>query len=161
MNFTAVFFCCYYQKNSIMKRLFKPLILFAALFSCLVASAQQTTILPLTSSDLFKAADNYQKGLYDKAFEDFKALSITGDANAIYGLGVCYYNGKGVTKDLSEAFKCFDKSYRWGNKSAAHSSWANAICTDRVRARTLSRQRNILPKPPIKATSKLRHCYPR
>ena len=102
-----------------MKRLFKPLILFAALFSCLVASAQQTTILPLTSSDLFKAADNYQKGLYDKAFEDFKALSITGDANAIYGLGVCYYNGRGVTKDLSEAFKCFDKSYRWGNKSAA------------------------------------------
>ena len=62
-----------------------------------MASAQQTTILPLTSSDLFKAADNYQKGVYDKAFEDFKALSITGDANAIYGTGNMLAGSLGTT----------------------------------------------------------------
>ena len=102
-----------------MKRLFKTLILFSALFSCLVASAQQTTILPMTSDDLFKAYDNYQKGIYAKAFETFKALSDNGDIHATYGLGVCYYNGRGATKNLAEAFKCFDKSYSRGNKSAA------------------------------------------
>ena len=102
-----------------MKRLFKTLILFAALFSCLVASAQQTTILPMTSDDLFKAYDNYQKGIYAKAFETFKALSDNGDIHATYGLGVCYYNGRGATKNLAEAFKCFDRSYSRGNKSAA------------------------------------------
>ena len=119
MKITTVLFVVFNRKTSMMKRLSKTLIVFAALFSCLEASAQQTTILPLTSSDLFKAADNYQKGLYDKAFETFKALSENCDAHAIYGLGVCYYNGKGTTKDLNEAIKCFDKSYRWGNKSAA------------------------------------------
>ena len=102
-----------------MKRLFKTLILFSALFSCLVASAQQTTILPLTSDDLFKAYDNYQKGIYAKAFETFKALSDNGDIHATYGLGVCYYNGRGATKNLAEAFKCFDRSYSRGNKSVA------------------------------------------
>ncbi len=102
-----------------MKRLFKTLILFVSLFSCLAASAQQTTILPMTSDDLFKAYDNYQKGIYAKAFETFKALSDNGDNHATYGLGVCYYNGRGATKNLAEAFKCFDKSYSRGNKSAA------------------------------------------
>ena len=102
-----------------MKRLFKTLILFAALLTCFAASAQQTTILPLTSDDLFKAYDNYQKGIYAKAFETFKALSDNGDIHATYGLGVCYYNGRGTTKNLAEAFKCFDKSYSRGNKSAA------------------------------------------
>ena len=102
-----------------MKRLFKTLILFAALLTCFAASAQQTTILPLASDDLFKAYDNYQKGIYAKAFETFKALSDNGDIHATYGLGVCYYNGRGTTKNLAEAFKCFDKSYSRGNKSAA------------------------------------------
>ncbi len=102
-----------------MKRIFKTLILFSALFSCLAASAQQTTILPMTSDDLFKAYDNYQKGIYAKAFETFKALSDNGDIHATYGLGVCYYNGRGSTKNLAEAFKCFDRSYSRGNKSAA------------------------------------------
>jgi len=102
-----------------MKRIFKTLILFSALFSCLAASAQQTTILPMTSDDLFKAYDNYQKGIYAKAFETFKALSDNGDIHATYGLGVCYYNGRGATKNLAEAFKCFDRSYSRGNKSVA------------------------------------------
>ena len=29
-----------------------------------------------------------------------------GDANAQNELGICYANGKGVTKDLNEAIKC-------------------------------------------------------
>lgn len=79
----------------------------------------QTSILPLTSDDLFKAYDNYQKGIYAKAYEIFKSLSDNGDVQATYGLGICYYNGKGTTTNLQEAFNCFDKSYHSGNKSAA------------------------------------------
>lgn len=83
-----------------------------------IANAQTST-LPLTSGDLFKAYDNYQKGIYAKAFETFKSLSDNGDMHATYGLGVCYYNGRGTTKNLQEAFNCFDRSYNSGNKSAA------------------------------------------
>ena len=84
-----------------------------------VPANAQTSTLPLTSGDLFKAYDNYQKGIYAKAFETFKSLSDKGDAHATYGLGVCYYNGRGTTKNLKEAFKCFDRSYNRGIKSAA------------------------------------------
>ena len=83
-----------------------------------VANAQTSTP-PLTFGDLFVAYDNYQKGIYAKAYETFKSLSDNGDAHAAYGLGVCYYNGRGTTKNLQEAFTCFVKSYNSGNKSAA------------------------------------------
>ena len=97
----------------------KKIITLLFLFAYILANAQQTTILPITSADLFKAADNYQKGVYAKAFTTFKDLADKGDTYALYGLGVCYYNGRGAVKNLDEAFKCFDKSYSRGNKSAA------------------------------------------
>ena len=34
---------------------------------------------------------------------DYRAKAESGDAIAQYNLGVCYYNGEGVTKDLYEA----------------------------------------------------------
>lgn len=101
-----------------MQKIIDSILVIAMMFTC-VASFGQTSILALSSDNLFKAYDNYQKGIYAKAFETFKALSDNGDIHATYGLGVCYYNGKGTTKNLAEAFKCFDKSYSRGNKSAA------------------------------------------
>lgn len=101
-----------------MQKIIDSILVIAMMFTC-VASFGQTSILALSSDNLFKAYDNYQKGIYAKAFETFKALSDNGDIHATYGLGVCYYNGRGTTKNLAEAFNCFDKSYSRGNKSAA------------------------------------------
>lgn len=101
-----------------MQKIIDSILVIAMMFTC-VASFGQTSILALSSDNLFKAYDNYQKGIYAKAFEIFKSLSDNGDMHATYGLGVCYYNGRGTTKNLAEAFKCFDKSYSRGNKSAA------------------------------------------
>jgi len=101
-----------------MKKLFYSAIMLVGMLLNVSVNAQ-TSILPLSSDDLFKAYDNYQKGVYAKAYEIFKSLSDNGDEQAAYGLGVCYYNGRGTTKNLEEALKCFEKSYNRGNKSAA------------------------------------------
>jgi len=101
-----------------MKKLFYSAILLVGMLLNVSVNAQ-TSILPLSSDDLFKAYDNYQKGIYAKAYEIFKSLSDNGDAQGAYGLGVCYYNGRGTTTNLQEAFNCFNKSYNRGNKSAA------------------------------------------
>ncbi|MDR2763209.1 MAG: sel1 repeat family protein, partial [Planctomycetaceae bacterium] len=43
-----------------------------------------------------------------------------GDAAAQFTLGLCYYDGKGVTKDLIEAVKWYRKAAEQGNSKAQY-----------------------------------------
>tara|TARA_B100001113_G_scaffold74343_1_gene57840 strand:- start:1327 stop:1800 length:474 start_codon:yes stop_codon:yes gene_type:complete len=46
----------------------------------------------------------YEKGLYDKAIEIWSKEIKQGNKEAMYNMGLLYYFGKGVDKDLSVAF---------------------------------------------------------
>lgn len=59
----------------------------------------------------FKSILNFDSCMYEKSFQTFKELSSSSDSryklNAEYGLGVCYYNGLGVEKNLEHAYYYF------------------------------------------------------
>lgn len=46
----------------------------------------------------------YRAGDYERAFEEFRADAIDGHATAQFNLGVMYYKGQGVSRDLIKAF---------------------------------------------------------
>ena len=49
---------------------------------------------------------------------DYRAAAERGDARAQYNIGVCYYNGYGVSQDVVEAVKWWRKAARQGNQRA-------------------------------------------
>lgn len=55
----------------------------------------------------------YELGLYEKALKHFRSLAYEGSHHAQNWLGIMYYEGKGVLKDLVMA-------YVWWNVSAAN-----------------------------------------
>ena len=55
---------------------------------------------------------------YNKAFKWWLLAAKQGNADAQYGLGLCYKNGSGVDKDLSEAFKWYSKAAKQGHAGA-------------------------------------------
>ena len=54
----------------------------------------------------------FQNKEYDKAVVYYEVASAAGDAVATYNLGVCYYNGYGVEKDVYEAIDMFFQAER-------------------------------------------------
>ncbi len=66
-----------------------------------------------TTAQVSEGMKYYNNGDYANALKCFKKAADQGDAEAQYGLGVCYENGYGVSKDLQEAVK-------WYNKAAKH-----------------------------------------
>ena len=60
----------------------------------------------------------YFQGLTEKYLPVFQELSNKGYAEAQYYLGYCYYNGKGVTQDYTEAVKWYRKAAEQGNATA-------------------------------------------
>ena len=50
--------------------------------------------------------------------DELKRNAEQGDAYAQYSLGFCYYNGKGVAKDYTEAAKWWRKSAEQGHAGA-------------------------------------------
>ena len=69
---------------------------------------------PPSQADIDKKFSEY----YLKTFNETKANAERGDAAAQYKLGYAYEDGLGVTKDLSEAVKWFQKSAEQGNADA-------------------------------------------
>lgn len=49
------------------------------------------------------AIDAYNNGNYTYAFDEFRALALSGDAAAQYRLGVMYAKGQGVPQDYKQA----------------------------------------------------------
>ena len=81
--------------------------------------------LSLLTVSLFTACDPtpqelWRKGViyeyedkdYDNAFKCYKQASEQGYSGAYYDLALCYYEGKGVTKDFEQAAKCFYKTVK-------------------------------------------------
>ena len=60
----------------------------------------------------------YFHGLTERYLPVFQELSNKGYAEAQYYLGYCYYNGKGVTQDYTEAVKWYRKAAEQGNATA-------------------------------------------
>ena len=58
-------------------------------------------------------------------FEQTKQLAELGNADAQYKLGVMYYHGDGVEKDLNESIKWFKKAAEQGDVVAKH--WLNTL----------------------------------
>ncbi len=54
----------------------------------------------------------FQNKEYDKAVVYYEGAYVAGDATATYNLGVCYYNGYGVEKDVTEAIDLFFQAER-------------------------------------------------
>lgn len=65
-----------------------------------------------------EAVDTYDDGDYATAFALFELVARQGHAGAQYGLGNCYFYGKGVAKNCEEAVKWYKKAAEQGHKEA-------------------------------------------
>lgn len=60
----------------------------------------------------------YKSGDYVKAYKSFSQNANAGEIAAMYNLGVLYYQGKGVPKDVSQAVIWFQRSGEKGHADA-------------------------------------------
>ena len=56
----------------------------------------------------------YKRGDYKTAIKELKPVAEQGDSLAQFNLGLMYYNGRGVTKDYTEAIKWYKKAAEQG-----------------------------------------------
>ncbi|WP_050724129.1 tetratricopeptide repeat protein [Nitratiruptor sp. SB155-2] len=67
-----------------------------------------------------KAVDLFENDKYDEALPIFKKLAKEGDAEAMYYLGMMYYEGWGVEKDEKMAVEWWKKANRRGSLDAKY-----------------------------------------
>ena len=72
----------------------------------LVVSAAISTFAANFSAGL----DAYQKGDYNTAAKEWRALADKGDAPSQFNLGLLYVDGRGVPQDYGEAAKWFERA---------------------------------------------------
>lgn len=60
----------------------------------------------------------YDNGDYDEAFTCYKKAAVEGDPAAFSGLGACYFQGRGVEKDIKKALLWYEKAAEQGNVQA-------------------------------------------
>ncbi|NVJ61908.1 MAG: TonB family protein [Gammaproteobacteria bacterium] len=72
----------------------------------------------IASADFNSALNFYEKQQYDKAFEEFQKLAQLGEKRSQFNLGVMYFQGQHVEKNIN-------KAYAW-TKLATESALANA-----------------------------------
>lgn len=63
-------------------------------------------------------ADCFNANNHSDAIKWYTAAMEKGEANAAYGLGVCYYGGHGIPRDFQKAFQLFLQAAQGGNVSA-------------------------------------------
>ena len=71
-----------------------------------------------TGAAIHLAEKCWEEGDRDGSFKWYKKAAKQGNAEAQNCLGVCYEDGNGVTKDLSEAAKWYRKAAEQGNAAA-------------------------------------------
>ncbi|MCO7227234.1 TonB family protein [Pleionea sp. CnH1-48] len=69
----------------------------------------------MASADFFSALDAYENKQYPQAFTEFKPLAEIGEARSQSNLGVMYYHGQHVSKDINLA-------YAWARLGAENES---------------------------------------
>ena len=60
------------------------------------------------SSPFLKGFHCHIKGRFDEAVLYYKEAAAQGSVDALYYLALCYYEGKGVERDLAESVRCFE-----------------------------------------------------
>nr|ADI22165.1 FOG: TPR repeat, SEL1 subfamily [uncultured gamma proteobacterium HF0200_24F15] len=65
-----------------------------------------------------EALDAYNNKNYETALPIWRRLAAEGDANAQYALGVAYFKGEGVSRDITESMKWFEQAAESGNVQA-------------------------------------------
>lgn len=68
--------------------------------------------LPAKAEDFETGLAAYDRGNYASALQEWRPLSVQGNAKAQHSLGVMYFYGEGVPQSYSEAM-------RWWHKAAA------------------------------------------
>ena len=76
-----------------------------------------STVLFVLSAAVFQQCEEKTE-TGPKQGDELRANAEAGDPNAQYQLGLRYYNGEGLAKDLTEAAKCFRKSAEQGLAAA-------------------------------------------
>ena len=76
-----------------------------------------STVLFVLSAAVFQQCEEKTE-TGPKQGDELRANAEAGDPNAQYQLGLRYYNGEGLGKDLTEAAKCFRKSAEQGLAAA-------------------------------------------
>lgn len=67
-----------------------------------------------------QAVEDYNNGGYIKALNTFYTLAKENNPKAQYNVGLIYANGLGVTKDVAEAQKWYEKAAKQGNAAAQY-----------------------------------------
>ncbi len=83
---------------------------FSVLILFLVSAAE--------AQDLKKGLKAYKRGDYATALQEWRPLAEAGHAGAQYNLGFNYVQGKGVAKDLVQAYFWFELAARQGKNIA-------------------------------------------
>jgi SH3-like domain-containing protein len=65
-----------------------------------------------------QALEAYNNKDYDTALSIWKNLAAEGSGDAQYALGVAYFKGEGVTRDLNDSMKWFEQAANSGNVQA-------------------------------------------
>jgi len=66
-------------------------------------------------ADFNSALDNYSAGNYAQAYKEFISMAETGEKRSQFNLGVMYFNGQHVEKDVNRAFAWLKLSMEDGN----------------------------------------------
>ncbi|MBQ8673119.1 MAG: SEL1-like repeat protein [Bacteroides sp.] len=84
------------------------------------------SILPYMEGRIYFKGYGSQAQDYAKAFAAFKRGQ---ESNALYMLGICYYNGYGVAQDYAKALQCYEQALQrnnWdGHGYVSYPSWEN------------------------------------
>jgi SH3-like domain-containing protein len=70
------------------------------------------------SNSYNQALDAYNNEDYETALPIWQKLAAEGNADAQYALGVAYFTGEGVSRDLNDSMKWFEKAANSGNVQA-------------------------------------------
>ncbi|SVB45789.1 uncharacterized protein METZ01_LOCUS198643, partial [marine metagenome] len=84
-----------------------------------------TAFLLLVSGNVIAESNTYNQALdaynnkdYETALPIWRRLAAEGNADAQYALGVAYFKGEGVSRDLNDSMKWFEQAANSGNVQA-------------------------------------------
>ena len=86
----------------------------------IAAALLVTGVSVASAADFERGRTAYERGDYDAARREFRALIERGDAAGEFGLGVIYYMGAGVPKDYKKAAMHWREAAERGFAKAQH-----------------------------------------
>ena len=95
-----------------------PKMLFKKLLLALILIIFVPTLSRTDSTEYDHALNSYNTKDYETAFSIWKRLANDDHADAQYALGVAYFKGEGVSRDLSKAMNWFELAANSGNAEA-------------------------------------------